>query len=87
MVVALSVLSVLGLGAAVFVTRGKRIAPTKTVAPLQSRRLVTLLLKCPGPTAPIQEMWRKTAAVVDKPIPDVSGRSTRTMTEPSRPAS
>ena len=61
-VVSLGLLFIVG---AVLAIRGR-----KAAKPGYARPLVTLLLKCPGPTAPKDEQYRNVIVEVDKPIPD-----------------
>jgi M6 family metalloprotease-like protein len=68
LVVSLGLLVVVGAGLAI---RWSRSEPTKRSEPeYVSRPLVTLLLKCPGPTAPKDQQYRNVIIEVDKPIPD-----------------
>ncbi len=63
-------LCLLGVVVAVVAIRGSKFEPTKRSKPEYTRPLVTLLLKCPGPTAPGDKQFRKVLVEVDKPIPD-----------------
>lgn len=66
-VVSLGVLGVVGAG---FAICASTFEPTKRSKPEYVRPLVTLLLKCPGPTAPGDKQFRWVMVEVDKPIPD-----------------
>ena len=58
---------------------GGRIEPPKRNRPGQARPLVTLLLKCPGPTVPEGRVWVKKVVTIEEPIPN--GPSTAVKSE------
>jgi M6 family metalloprotease-like protein len=54
---------------AAYLTRGRGGGPGKASEPGQTRPLVTLLLRCPGPTVRPGGEWRTKVVKVEKPIP------------------
>jgi M6 family metalloprotease-like protein len=56
----------------VFQTRGRKVEPPKRREPAQTRPLIALILRCPGPTVSRGGEWRTKQVKVEKPIPDGS---------------